>query len=278
MKKFKIISLLLVIILVFNFSVAHAVMGPKLSYSFFEILNYDNIISLTKGLLALFLISRLNLFSEDDQQETETSLQEGFIPERKPKGVLNTNKLDDKVIVIDPGHGGRDSGAVGFNGLQEKDIVLNISHHLYDILNEKTQAEVYLTRDNDYFVSLNNRSVIAQNAAADLFISIHNNADIHRQAQGVETYAHYNSSTEAWQLAWYLQKNLVEETGLVDGGIKAGNFQVLRETPYMKSVLLEIGYISHYTDEKFLNNSSNQYKSAEAIFNGLVEYFNLKDD
>jgi N-acetylmuramoyl-L-alanine amidase len=106
-------------------------------------------------------------------------------------------------VVIDPGHGGFDSGAVGKNGLQEKNVTLDLAQQLHRRLTEKGQVRSYLTRTGDYYVPLSDRTVIANQYRADLFISIHINANENRQAQGSETYfcSERASSTEAARVA-----------------------------------------------------------------------------
>ncbi|MEE9614172.1 MAG: N-acetylmuramoyl-L-alanine amidase [Thermodesulfobacteriota bacterium] len=93
-----------------------------------------------------------------------------------------------KVIVIDPGHGGEDSGATGATGVKEKDVTLGVAKALKKALTEKLDIKVLLTRDDDRYVDLEERADIANEAGADLFISIHANAAYRRGANGVETY------------------------------------------------------------------------------------------
>jgi len=93
-----------------------------------------------------------------------------------------------KRIVIDPGHGGHDPGAVGPNGLCEKDVVLDVGLKLKKILSENPDIEVYMTRDSDVFIPLVERTAIANGKAADLFVSIHANASPRKDAKGIETY------------------------------------------------------------------------------------------
>lgn len=102
---------------------------------------------------------------------------------------LNASSEDPlDVIVIDPGHGGEDTGALGPNGMAEKDIVLNVALRLQKVLIESLGCEVLLTRTDDTFVSLEDRTAFANNNEADLFISIHVNAARNRKAAGVETF------------------------------------------------------------------------------------------
>jgi N-acetylmuramoyl-L-alanine amidase len=109
----------------------------------------------------------------------------GVLPDaavREPSSVLK------KRIVIDPGHGGHDTGAIGPDGLYEKDVVLDIALKLREILSRDPNYEVFLTRDSDVFIPLPERTKIANREHADLFVSIHANASPHRDARGVETY------------------------------------------------------------------------------------------
>ena len=91
-------------------------------------------------------------------------------------------------VVIDPGHGGKDTGTIGPSGLREKDLVLDIAHRLKDRLEERLGMDVILTREDDRFVPLEERTAIANSNSADLFISIHANASRNRRVSGVETY------------------------------------------------------------------------------------------
>ncbi|MCP3952035.1 MAG: tetratricopeptide repeat protein [Desulfobacterales bacterium] len=106
-------------------------------------------------------------------------------------------------VVIDPGHGGFDAGAVGKNGLQEKTVTLDLARRLHQLLAEKGQVRSFLTRTGDYYVPLSERTVIANQHRADLFISIHINANKNRQAHGSETYfcSEKASGTEAARVA-----------------------------------------------------------------------------
>lgn len=107
-----------------------------------------------------------------------------------------------KRVVIDPGHGGKDPGAVGPNGLYEKDVVLDVAKKLKRILKERYNMEVILTRDKDIFIPLEERTAIANSKKADLFISIHVNAHTRRSAKGIETYIlNWTDDEEAMRVA-----------------------------------------------------------------------------
>jgi len=110
--------------------------------------------------------------------------------------------LAKKVVVIDPGHGGHDPGAVGPTGLREKDVVLDIALKLREILSKDPTLDVHLTRDHDIFIPLEERTAIARKKEADLFISIHANASPNRAARGVETYLlNWTNDEEAIRVA-----------------------------------------------------------------------------
>lgn len=113
-----------------------------------------------------------------------------FTPSSEPGASSHKDRVDRvfKTIVIDPGHGGRDAGAVSPWGVMEKDLVLQIAREVKDIIDDKMGIRVLLTRDGDYFVPLEERTRIAAGVNADLFISIHANSTKGRRIQGIETY------------------------------------------------------------------------------------------
>ena len=227
-----------------------------------ELLKKDNLEFILKGVVSLYLLNRINsMLREEPAIEDAGS--------RVPAG---PSPLAGKIIVLDPGHGGHDPGAVGARGLKEKDVNLDIARRVYRLLQENTAARVYLTRDTDRFVSLAERSSLANRLRADSFISIHINAAENGRERGIETYAHHSAGREAWALAWYLQEQLVRELGLKDRGLKAGNFHVIRETR-MDSLLLEIGFISDAAEEALLARSSTRERAAQAIYAGILAYY-----
>lgn len=119
---------------------------------------------------------------------------------------VNTKRLESfvtkRIVVIDPGHGGHDPGAIGPTGLQEKDVVLDIALKLREILSTDPSIEAYLTRERDIFIPLEERTAIARKKEADLFVSIHANASPNRAARGVETYLlNWTNDEEAMRVA-----------------------------------------------------------------------------
>ncbi len=126
------------------------------------------------------------------------------------------------VIVIDPGHGGPDTGAIGPGGAEEKDLTLSIALKVYDLLSEKTDAVVLLTRTTDEFLSLNERTLFANRNRADIFISIHINAARREKARGVETYfLSFDASDDDARMAAAFENNLISSgEGVKEDGPK----------------------------------------------------------
>jgi N-acetylmuramoyl-L-alanine amidase len=214
-------------------------------------------------------------------------------------------------IVIDPGHGGHDTGTIGPDGLQEKDLVLEVGRRLGKLLEARLGAEVVYTRKNDTFIPLETRTAIANQQRADLFISIHANSSHDPDARGVETYyLNFTSSPEALEVAarenavseksiYELQdlvkkialKEKIEEsrefagdvqeslhTGLAakspairNRGVKKAPFIVLIGAN-MPSILAEISFVSNPTDEHRLETSEYRQRIAESLYRGIAKY------
>ncbi|PSL45748.1 N-acetylmuramoyl-L-alanine amidase [Salsuginibacillus halophilus] len=180
--------------------------------------------------------------------------------------------LAGKTIVVDPGHGGHDPGASAY-GVVEKNVVLNTGNYLAPML-EAQGAHVIQTRSTDRFISLSGRTNMANNAGADAFISIHANAAGSSAAHGTETYWSSNySAAESRELAEKINSELVRELNTRDRGAKQANFHVTRESR-MPSVLVELGFVTNYSEAQQLNSASTQRRAAEAITRGTVDFFN----
>src|SRR5579859_543429 len=214
-------------------------------------------------------------------------------------------------IVIDPGHGGHDTGTIGPNGLQEKDLVLEVGRRLGKLLEARLGAEVVYTRKDDTFIPLETRTAIANQQRADLFISIHANSSGDPDARGVETYyLNFTSSPEALEVAarenavseksiYELQdlvkkialKEKIEESREFAGdvqeslhsglatkspairnrGVKKAPFIVLIGAN-MPSILAEISFVSNPTDEHRLETSEYRERIAESLYHGIAKY------
>lgn len=176
--------------------------------------------------------------------------------------------LSGKTIVLDPGHGGKDIGATGQGGLLEKDITLQTAKNIEEML-EKEGAEVILTRDGDEFLKLSERVDIAEEQAADLFISLHFDAYETSDVFGITTY--YNKK-ENRSVAKIMQKQLFKHiSDMRDRGISFGDYHVLRENT-RPSVLLELGFISNKEDEQRIQSPEFQAQSSAAIVEGVIKY------
>jgi len=216
-------------------------------------------------------------------------------------------------IVIDPGHGGHDTGTIGPNGLQEKDLVLEVGRRLGKMLEARLGAEVVYTRKDDTFIPLETRTAIANQQRADLFISIHANSSSDADARGVETYyLNFTSSPDALEVA--ARENAVSEKSIYElgdlvkkialkekieesrefasdvqeslhsglaakspairnRGVKKAPFIVLIGAN-MPSILAEISFVSNPTDEHRLETSEYRQRIAESLYHGIAKYVN----
>ncbi len=216
-------------------------------------------------------------------------------------------------IVIDPGHGGHDTGTIGPHGLEEKDLVLEVGRRLGKMLETRLGAEVVYTRKDDTFVPLETRTAIANQERADLFISIHANSSRDPGARGVETYyLNFTSSPEALEVAArenavseksiYELQDLVKKIALKDKieesrefagdvqqslhsglalkspairnrGVKKAPFIVLIGAN-MPSILAEISFVSNPSDEHHLETAEYRRRIAESLYRGIAKYVN----
>jgi N-acetylmuramoyl-L-alanine amidase len=214
-------------------------------------------------------------------------------------------------IVIDPGHGGHDTGTIGPHGLEEKDLVLEVGRRLGNLLQARLGADVIYTRRDDTFIPLETRTGIANEQQADLFVSIHANSSRDPDARGVETYyLNFTSSAEALEVAarenavsdnaiHELQdlvkkialKDKIEESrefaadvqhslhsglaakspGIRDRGVKKAPFIVLIGAN-MPSILAEISFVSNPGDERRLRTAEYRQKIAESLYRGIAKY------
>ena len=181
---------------------------------------------------------------------------------------------EKNVIIIDPGHGGLDSGAISKNGIKEKDAVLEIAKEILS-LNKKLFNDtynIYLTRYSDTLISLGHRTKLARILKPELFISIHCNHAGNIQASGVEVYIYNKRYSEAEfskksnKMAMHLIEALRDKLGYRNRGVKKANFQVLRETVNTcPAVLAELGFLSNLDEANHLTKESNIKALALAI-------------
>ncbi len=178
-----------------------------------------------------------------------------------------------RVVTIDPGHGGEDPGAVGIQGLQEKRVIFPISLRVAQLL-EGRGIVVVLTRRQDSTVDLQTRVDIANQARADLFLSIHaNSISLSRpEVNGVESY--YYASDSSQRLAAILQARMLAATGMNDRGVKQARFYVLRHSN-MPAALVEVGFVTGSQDFPRLQNPAWRETMAQAIAQGILEYLKV---
>lgn len=189
--------------------------------------------------------------------------------------------LSDKVIMVDPGHGGYDPGAVRA-GILEKNINLQIAFKLKAMLEEKG-VKVLLTRNGDYNLAvaglhkreahrydLGKRLEMANQASACLFVSIHSNCVYNRSQQGAEVFYHYESE-KGKLLAESIQNELRTISGMRKRVVKTSNCYILRNAR-MPAVLVEVGYLSNQEERKNLLKSEYQEQIAQKICGGIINY------
>ncbi len=211
-----------------------------------------------------FMANKVNIY---EVSEDENNIYISLI---KPKDRYK------QIVVLDPGHGGRDPGAV-HNGLKEKDLTLKVGLYLYELMQQMPQTKVYMTRNTDVYPEFVDRTGLANELEADLFISIHFNANVSTKPKGTEVYYlarknEYEGTLTSKKAAQIMQNQLVSQLGTVNRGIKTENFIVLRNT-IMPAVLLEIGFLSNAEDAQKFKNEENIWRSAQAIFNGIQQSF-----
>lgn len=178
-----------------------------------------------------------------------------------------------KLIVLDPGHGGKDSGACG-NGLLEKEINLMIARSVGNRLNDYQDVEVKYTRDSDKFIELSDRAKFANNMKADVFLSIHVNAG---GGTGYEDFVYTGASGASIKIQTEIHaemRKFLDSYGIVDRGMKKANFAVLRETN-MPAMLAENLFIDNEKDAALLKQNEFLDTLAQVIVNGLVRALSL---
>ncbi len=236
-------------------------------------------------------------------------------PAPAPPTIRSAQRLprDIKLIVVDPGHGGKDPGAIGHSGTAEKDITLQVGLKLRDLIAQRLGKQVLMTRNHDAFVELGDRAKFANSKDADLFVSIHVNSHPQRSTKGLEIY-HFGQASDrralevaarendvpikdlaagvqfiladvltdkkiqdSLELAWSTKQAMVtrldEHYDVVDHGVKTAPFYVLRYTA-MPSILAEIAFISNPIEERLMQTEAFLNRMADAIFEGVKAYVN----
>lgn len=185
-----------------------------------------------------------------------------------PTLASSTSSQNRGTVVIDPGHGGRDPGAIGLRGVQEKGIVLDISQETARVLRQGGY-QVIMTRTSDVFISLDQRARLANNRDGDVFVSIHANAvgGNRPEVNGLETYYFQTGRL----LAHTIHRNILRRFNVRDRNVRQARFYVLRNTN-MPAVLVEVGFLTGSVDNRNLSNPTYRRQMGEAIAHGIMEY------
>jgi len=247
----------------------------------------------------------------DRTSESEVVAREAVPTANGDRSLIRALGLKIGRIVIDPGHGGHDTGTIGPNGLMEKDLVLEVAKRLGKLLEARLGADVIYTRQDDTFIPLETRTAIANQEKADLFVSIHANSSHDPDARGVETYyLNFTSNEEALEVAarenavsdksihelqdlvkkialkekidesrefaTEVQHSLhnglaVKSPGIRDRGVKKAPFVVLIGAN-MPSILAEVSFVSNPTDARKLKTADYRQRIADSLFNGISKY------
>ncbi|WP_179032705.1 N-acetylmuramoyl-L-alanine amidase family protein [Paenibacillus kribbensis] len=192
--------------------------------------------------------------------------------ERSENPVVTPTHVEGRrIVVIDPGHGGKDPGAASVTGRREKEFTLAVALKVQQLLQNDPAIQVVMTRDGDTYPTLDERAQLANDQLASVFVSIHGNsmpASNNGKANGSET---YYARQESLSLATTMHKHLVAATGFKDNDIKVANHLVTRKSQ-MPAVLLECGYLSNPSDEASMFTEETQERIAQGIVDGLKEY------
>jgi N-acetylmuramoyl-L-alanine amidase/putative methionine-R-sulfoxide reductase with GAF domain len=249
--------------------------------------------------------AQVNLFPGTEVQPEKLAI---VVPPPTKEDLQMRARTPKMRIVVDAGHGGWDLGTVGRRGLLEKDVVLEIAQRLGQLLESRIGADVIFTRNDDTYIPLDARAAIANQAQADLFVSVHANYSDLPSARGVETYytSFFSASSakdsdardpdhgknvsmaglspvelhdkieQSRRLAASVQRSLyatlsVENPGLRDRGVKEASYVVLTQTA-MPGILAEVSFVSSPTDEQKLRSDGYREQIAEALYKGIARY------
>ncbi|CSE97612.1 N-acetylmuramoyl-l-alanine amidase I [Shigella sonnei] len=217
---------------------------------------------LKAGLAALTLSGMSQAIAKDEPLKTSNG-------HSKPKAKKSGGK---RVVVLDPGHGGIDTGAIGRNGSKEKHVVLAIAKNVRSILRNHG-IDARLTRSGDTFIPLYDRVEIAHKHGADLFMSIHADGFTNPKAAGASVFALSNRGASS-AMAKYLSER---ENRADEVNTEQAAFVVLK-SPSVPSVLVETSFITNPEEERLLGTAAFRQKIATAIAEGVISYFHWFDN
>ncbi|WNS78983.1 N-acetylmuramoyl-L-alanine amidase [Domibacillus sp. DTU_2020_1001157_1_SI_ALB_TIR_016] len=200
-----------------------------------------------------------------------------YLRDTETKSATSDPRLSKQTIILDPGHGGTDSGASGY-GILEKDVVLDTSLKVNELF-KKTPFTVKLTRSTDTFIELGDRTAFAKNNNGNVFVSVHANA-FNKSANGTETYYYGASNTantaDSKLLAEKIQVRMLTALQLKDRGVKKTSVLYVLKNNTMAAALAELGFIDQAGDNEKLKSEYWRNAAAKAIYYGILDYYKAK--
>lgn len=232
--------------------------------------NYKKIGTLSNGTKVVILDSSNAGWHKIQYSSTVGYVSKDYINVQKPTPPPIPPLPGERRVMLDPGHGGSDPGAVGPSGVKEKDVVLKVALKARDMLIKKGY-DVVMTRSTDVFVGLTERRELSNASGADFFVSIHANA-YNSTAKGTETFGN-PSVAASWEFANKLQRNMVSSFGLADRGRKDGSKLAVIRANNVPAALVELAFISNPKEEALLKSDAFQTKAAQAIVKSIEESY-----
>lgn len=221
--------------------------------------------------MSLFVTTLVSKYETHKKEAKEQTIKQ----ETQLKSASKDTSIKKYKIFIDPGHGGKDQGSKGPKGDLEKDVNLQIAKKIGSKLSEYPQIEVIMSRTDDTFLTLDQRTDTANALGVNAFISIHQNSEQGQNtASGLETYYYARGTEDSKKLAQIVHENIFMYVDTRDRGVLPQNFEVIRETN-MAGILIETGFLSNPQDEKNLTNPKYQDLLSEGIVEGILEYLGI---
>lgn len=185
-----------------------------------------------------------------------------------PSAPPTTSPRGPVVVAIDPGHGGSDPGAIGPDGVREKDVVLAIAEDVHALLAQQ-HIDTVMVRESDVFVGLDDRAAVAQRGGATLFVSIHANASVDPNARGTQTFYY---TTQSVPLAQAVLDQVSQAASLTPRGVTQARFEVLVDDANIPAILVETAFVTNPREEQLLRDPGQQQLIAQGIFKGIQRY------
>ncbi|SHK34401.1 N-acetylmuramoyl-L-alanine amidase [Selenomonas ruminantium] len=220
--------------------------------------------------------------SEQNDTQAENPGQKNQEQDEVDEELAGITGLKGRKIVLDPGHGGSDSGAIGPTGVMEKSVTLRVANEVRRLLIQEGAA-VYMTREADIEVSpkraaasdieeLQARCDVANKVKADIFVSIHMDSFTNKAAKGTTGYYYALGNKRSRVLADKIRSGIIDQIGTQNRGTQSCNFYVVKHTD-MPATLVEVAFISNETEEKLLDSEEGIRKAAQGIVDGIADYF-----